>query len=162
MIRYCIVLAVALASGFFLSTQVQAESVTALQISIQDPSPPITTSDVIQCYVRITQAMFPSTDYVTCSSFSIDGLHIDWNIVTERGGAGLQVLIPMVHANELGPLPAGNYELTATWTYPEGIIPSDTPLSGVGATSFSVVPEPSILMMFFALGIISTFLTKRR
>lgn len=120
---------------------------TTLQIVVQEPLPPtpIMDSDVIRLLAYTPEDVFPGgRAFQRSSSFSIDGLHIDWSISSwPIIGGSTPESKPLICSDELGPLPAGTYELTASWTHTGDGLLVGAPSSGTGTLCFTVVPEPS-------------------
>jgi len=162
--RSCVILTIALVGCLGVPSLVRGQTSTTLNIEVLKPTPPITTSDVVRLLAWTSEDVFPGfgfPDY--SSSFVVDGFDISWTILSEGwGGVGTPLPKPMHHASELGPLPAGLYELTATWTYNGDHLLVGAPSSGAGTISFTVVPEPSVLVMLLGVVWLVICLARRR
>ena len=162
MIRYYIVLAVAAASCFGILPSAQGESTTTLQITIFEPTPTITNSDVIWFRAQTLENIFPDPGQAYSSSFFVEGSDVQWNIFSEWTHSPMPMAAPLSYEKNLEQLPAGTYQLTAMWTPIGNELPAWCPSSGVGTLSFTVVPEPSTTATLFAAAFVAIGWAGRR
>jgi hypothetical protein len=109
-----------------------------LDIDVLSPMPPVTDLDAIQLRALTSQPVLPDTTWQTYTSgLVINGFDITWELTSGSvGGVGLQIIIPVAMVETIGPLPAGTYNVTATWV---GAAPiwSQHLLPLVGTTQFA-------------------------
>jgi hypothetical protein len=139
-------LAMLVVIGMVLSCQ--AAMAVTLDVELRSPPIPVTELDSIELGAWTSEEVLPDTSwYTTTSSLTIDGFDIDWELTSgSTGGAALMIIIPAGKTEIIGPLPAGTYNVTATWV---GAAPiwSQHLLPLVGTTQFTVIPEPASLAL---------------
>lgn len=160
MIRHCVICSIAMAICLSVSPCSRGES-TTLEVTIVEPQPLITTSDVIRLHARTLENVFPDLGQTSSSSFMVEGFEIQWSIISEWTHSPFPVATPLAYSSELGPLPAGDYHLTATWTPVEDTWPAEHPAPGYASLSFSVIPEPLMCVILLS-GVLAGVLSRNR
>jgi hypothetical protein len=144
-----------------IAVQVHAQS-TTLSVDVFSPTPPITPADVVSLRAITPIDVFPDTGHLISSSFTVNGFDIDWDITSmDRDGVVLFVLLPMGTINDVGPLAAGTYHVTANWNHIGPGLLVGAPSSGTGFLTFTVVPEPGTGLLA-AIGAIAAANSARR
>ncbi len=140
----------------WLTCQTAVAVPTDLHVSVDSPAQP-TESDIVTLLAGTLDDILPSTSWQTVTtSLEVNGFDINWTLISnDTGLPGAAVLTPAFRLEDIGPLPAGTYNVTATWAMYDvvaiGVPPFiiGPPIQGprMGATQFTVVPEPAVLMM---------------
>lgn len=139
----------AVAAMLLIANQGYSQS-TTLQVSVLSPTPPILPSSTITLQALTSDNVFPDTGHQTTSDLSRNGFDISWDITSiGLGDIALQVLQPMSTTVDTGPLSPGTYHVTVNWTNQATSL-SGAPTAGTGSLSFTVVPEPSTVMLAVA------------
>lgn len=142
-----------------LACQGQARGDATLDVSVYSPALPATDTDIITLAAVTSDEVLPSPTWQTITtSLQINGFDIEWNLVSnDTGQAGVAVVTQAGALKDVGPLPAGTYNVTATWAMYsnvyDGVPPqyildlwsASTPIAGprTGTFQFTVVPEPA-------------------
>jgi len=146
-----------------IGTQLHAQS-TTLSVDVVSPTPPITPADAVSLRAITPGDVFPDSGHLISSSFTINGFDIDWEItsIDQHGGIVLPALLPMGTINDVGPLSAGTYHVTANWTHNGPGLLVGAPSSGTGFATFTVIPEPSAGLLISVGVVVATFSGRRR
>jgi len=123
-----------------------AESAGIDKVTIMPPIP----SDIDPITVEVSGVMSSGPVTFLGSEFSRTGSDLRLDIFLEIGM--LDVMTSWSHADSIGTLDAGTYDLAARAIFNKAIV-------GVGQVNFTVVPEPSISAL---PGIIGVSLLRRR
>jgi PEP-CTERM motif len=152
----------AMFAGFAMdATLEQSARATTLQVDVQNPAPPITSSDTIELEANTVELVFPDGGHHYESSIQVTGFTIDWNISSFWDDVStVQILLPMETTVDLGPLAPGTYQVDVTWQHSGGHLLAGAPDSGTGSLNFTVVPE-STSMALLAIGAICLAVARR-
>ncbi len=145
------------AMGMVLSSQAAVAVPAVLNVGVQSPALPATESDIITLLAGTTDDILPSGSWQTVTTnLEVNGFNIDWTLISnDTGLPGAAVPTPAFRVEDIGPLPAGTYNVTATWAMYDvvhiGVPPFllGPPIEGprVGTAQFTVVPEPATLAL---------------
>lgn len=146
--------------GLLMCQAAEAVS-TVLNVRVNTPAQP-TVSDIVTLLAGTPNDILPSPAWQTITTdIEINGFDINWTLISnDTGLPAAAVLTPVFKLEDIGPLPVGTYNVTATWSRYDFIaigVPANldlllavsTPISGplTGTTQFTVVPEPAVLVM---------------
>ena len=123
-----------------------AESAGIDNVTIMPPIP----TDIDPITIEVSGVMSSGPVTFLRSEFARTGSDLRLDIFLDIGL--LDVMTPWSHADSIGTLNAGSYDLAARAIFNKAI-------RGVGQVNFTVVPEPSISAL---LGIIGVLLLRRR
>lgn len=134
-----------------------------LDVDVFAPPLPVTEADIVSLRALTSDQILPSGSWQTITTnLEITGFDIQWDLLSnDTGLAGVTSLMAAGKLEDVGPLPAGTYTVTATWamygfTYVG--VPTQNeldfvllqpPMEGprVGTYQFTVVPEPATLSL---------------
>ncbi len=132
-----------------------------LAVEVASPSPPIRDTDMIRLAAGTLEVVFAEQGFEVSSTITfLDSSTILWEISTQGPGI-LQILAPLGAHTDIGPLPAGTYEVIVEWQDMGGPLIDPEVNSGSGALVFQVVPEPG-LSALLASGFALLALYRRR
>ncbi len=137
-------------------------SAGTLDVDVYSPALPATETDIITIRAVTSDDVLPDTGWQTfTANLTINGNDIEWELIsydTHPIGVVLPVVTRAGKLEDIGPLPVGTYNVTATWTLysgdPNSVPPVFPPtiLDGprTGTFQFTVVPEPATFALFAA------------
>ena len=142
-------------------------SAGTLDVDVYSPALPATETDIITLWALTSDEVLPSTSYQTVTmGLVVNGFDIQWDIISnDTGLGGAAVMTRAGILEDIGTLPAGTYNVTATWAMYDFVYygqPSQTELDfwllthapqvgpRTGTFQFTVVPEPATFALIAA------------